>query len=94
MFIVSSQTNKKRCFGNLHRRSEKKFANEREIKNLFAIFITNDVRTIVYVSNIMLNVATLDESVNIGVMVGENWIYSIYFFCERKEVIESERRKM
>jgi hypothetical protein len=33
----------------------------REIKNLFAIFITNDVRTIVYVRNIMLNVATLDE---------------------------------
>lgn len=59
----------------------KELANEREIKNLFAIFITNDVRTIVYVSNIMLNVATLDESVNIGVMVGENWIDSIYFFA-------------
>lgn len=30
-----------------------------EIKNLFAIFITNDALTIVYVRNIIFNVATL-----------------------------------
>lgn len=62
-------------------------ANEREIKNLFAIFITNDVRTIVYVRNIMLNVATLDESVNIGVMVCENWIWSV--MRGRKEAVSA-----
>lgn len=39
----------------------REFSQTREIKYLFAIFITNDVRTIVYVRNIMLNVATLDE---------------------------------